>query len=26
VPASRIVDRLFRGTTGKSVLAVWRKR
>ena len=26
VPASRIVDRLFRGTIGKSVLAVWRKR
>jgi SAM-dependent methyltransferase len=26
VPASRIVDRLFHGTIGKSVLAVWRKR
>ena len=26
VPASRIVDRLFRGMIGKSVLAVWRKR
>lgn len=25
VPASRIIDRLFRGTIGKSVLAVWRK-
>jgi len=25
VPASRLVDRLFRGTVGKSVLAVWRK-
>ena len=26
VPVSRLVDRLFRGTIGKSVLAVWRKR
>jgi SAM-dependent methyltransferase len=25
VPVSRLVDRLFRGTVGKSVLAVWRK-
>ena len=25
VPASRLVDRLFCGTVGKSVLAVWRK-
>lgn len=25
VPASRLSDRLFRGTVGKSVLAVWRK-
>jgi SAM-dependent methyltransferase len=25
VPASRLVDRLFRGSVGKSVLAVWRK-
>jgi SAM-dependent methyltransferase len=25
VPASCLVDRLFRGTVGKSVLAVWRK-
>ena len=25
VPASRLIDRLFRGTVGKSVLAVWRK-
>ena len=26
VPTSRIVDRLFHGTIGKSVLAVWRKQ
>jgi hypothetical protein len=25
VPASRLFDRLFHGTVGKSVLAVWRK-
>jgi SAM-dependent methyltransferase len=26
IPLSRLTDRLFRGTVGKSILAVWRKK